>query len=146
MVKFAEGHNTLRAVGTHGTVEVMDEMSVEYQTEKWSKPAQLTLTEIVREHDGTITLEARMLDEDGVLCLDAANRVRFGLVGDGRLIDNLGTVTGSRVVQMANGRAQISLHLTGARAVAAVSSDGVPTAFVELTAPVMPGSANTIQN
>ena len=70
-----------------------------------------------------------MFDEDGVPCLDAANVVRFGLTGDGRLLDNLGTSTGSRVVQLYNGRAQISLRTHRRNGVASVSSDGLKTVF-----------------
>jgi beta-galactosidase len=55
--------------------------------------------------------------------------VRFGLAGDGRLLDNLGTSTGSRVVQLYNGRAQIRLELAGSRADISVSSEGCETQF-----------------
>jgi beta-galactosidase len=73
-----------------------------------------------------------MFDKEGVPCLDAANPVRFGLTGDGRLLDNLGISTGSRVVQLYNGRAQISVKLAGPQAVASVSSDGIETVFLNL--------------
>ena len=65
-------------------------------------------------------------------CLDAANLIRFGLTGDGFLLDNLGTAGGSRVVQLANGRAQITIQLTGPAVVASVSSDGLATGFLNL--------------
>jgi beta-galactosidase len=55
------------------------------------------------------------------------------LAGDGQLIDDLGTTTGSRVVQLYNGRAQITLRLSGHEAVACVTSDGLPTQFVDVT-------------
>lgn len=130
MVKFKAGMNTLRAVGHRDGVEVADEMTQGYQTAMWSKPAKLTLKEIGRTN-GVATIEVRAFDQANVPCLDAINEVRFGLVGDGQLIDDLGTSTGSRVVQLYNGRAQISLHLKG-RAVASVSSEGLPTEFVSL--------------
>ncbi len=66
-------------------------------------------------------------------CLDAANTVRFGLTGDGRLIDNLGTATGAGVVQLYNGRAQISLQMTGNFAAASVATTGLKTAVFNLT-------------
>jgi len=128
-VKLNEGANTLRAVGRNGGAEVTDEISVAYQTATWGRPLQLTLSEI-SQSNGVVTVEARVFDKAGVPCLDAANLVRFGLTGDGRLLDNLGTVTGSRVVQLGNGRAQISLQLTGQMAMASVSSDGVKTVFL----------------
>ena len=60
-----------------------------------------------------------------------ANTVRFGLTGDGRLLDDLGTVAGSRVVQLYNGLAQISLQLAGP-VVASVTCKGMKTAFLNL--------------
>ena len=55
--------------------------------------------------------------------------VRFAVAGDGELIGNLGTVTGSRQLELANGRAGIRLRLTGKRAVASVSAAGVASGF-----------------
>jgi beta-galactosidase len=127
-VKLNEGSNTLRALGRSPGGEVSDEVSVGYQTAAWGKPARLVLKEIARTNR-VATIEARLLDQAGVPCLDAANMVRFGLAGDGQLLDNLGTSTGSRAVQLYNGRAQISLKLSGSQAVASVSSDGLETVF-----------------
>ena len=79
--------------------------------------------------------ETDVSDPDGVPCLDAANLIRFGLTGDGKLFDNLGTSTGSRAVQLYNGRAQISLRLTGTDAVASVSAADIKTAFLNVTNP-----------
>lgn len=79
-----------------------------------------------------MTIEAQVLDKNGVQCLDAATPVRFGLTGDGTLIDNLGTSTGSRSVQMYNGRALISIQTNGADSVASVSSPGLPTVFLPI--------------
>ncbi len=130
-VKFKAGTNTLRAVGWQDGKEVSDEIHFGYQTTIWSKPAMLTLRQIAQTND-LVVIETRAFDQAGVPCLDAANVARFDLTGDGRLLDNLGTVTGSRVVQLSNGRAQISLQLTGQAAVASVSSDGFGTEFLTL--------------
>ena len=130
-VKLNEGTNTLRAVGKSAAGEVADEIVQSYQTAPWSKPAKLTLNEITRSNN-VVTIEARVFDKDGVPCLDAANTVRFGLAGDGRLLDNLGTSTGSRVVQLYNGRAQMSVQVTG-QAAASVASEGIKTAFLNIT-------------
>jgi beta-galactosidase len=130
-VRLNEGANTLRAVGKSNGAAVTDEISVAYQTATWSEPAKLTLNEISRSN-GVATIEARVFDKEGVPCLDAANVVRFGITGDGRLLDNLGTSTGSRVVQLYNGRAQISLQLNGPKAVASVASEGIKTMFLNV--------------
>ena len=70
-----------------------------------------------------------------MLCPDARSFVRFGLAGDGRLVDNLGTSTGSRKVQLYNGRAIIRVDLNGGKSVASVASPGMPTAFLTLDSP-----------
>ena len=129
-VKLNEGADTLRAVGKSTGADVVDTFSLAYQTAPWGSPARLTLKQIAQTND-LATIEARMFDQDGVPCLDAANTVCFGLTGDGRLLDNLGTATGSRVVQLYNGRAQISLQLAG-QAVVSVMSDGIKTVFLNL--------------
>jgi beta-galactosidase len=119
LVKFRAGENVVRAVG-----KVEDEIRFVYQTEKWDKPAKLVLKLL-----NSTTVEATLVDAKGVLCLDARNVVRFGLAGDGRLIDNLGTSTTARKVELYNGRAQISVESKG-KFVLSVSADALPTAFL----------------
>ena len=131
-VRFNEGPNVLRAVGRTDRGDITDEIPVAYQTAEWGRPAQLSLRQIAQTN-GVATLEARLFDTEGVTCLDAADVVRFGLTGDGELLDNLGTARGSRVVQLANGRAQIRLRLTGRQTVASVASDGLTTRFINVT-------------
>ncbi len=132
MVKMKAGANTFRAVGRRNGVEVTDELSQGYQTAVWDKPAKLTLQQL-GQTNGVATIEVRAYDQQNVMCLDAVNLVRFGLVGDGKLMDDLGTSTGSRSVQLYNGRAQISLRMTGSQTVASVSSKGLPTQFLNVT-------------
>jgi beta-galactosidase len=133
-VPLREGPNTLKAVGRKDGVEAADEITFDYQTTKWGAPTQLTLAEVARAGD-VVTVEARALDEAGTWCLDATNTVEFGLAGEGRLLDDLGTDRGSRVVQLANGRAWISARLDGA-VMASVSSGGLEPVFVKLGRPV----------
>jgi beta-galactosidase len=123
--------NRVRAIGHKGNRTVEDEISFLYQTQKWSKPAQLQLREISRQSD-SVTLEAQLHDEKGVLCLDARNQVRFELAGDGTLIDDLGTDTASRVVELYNGRALISVKRKGGKSEVSVSSKSIPSAFLEV--------------
>jgi beta-galactosidase len=80
------------------------------------------------------TVEARLVDRKGVMCLDSRLPVRFDLAGDpgARLLDNLGTASGSRLVQLANGRARISIARAASQAVVSVSAEGLPAAFVTL--------------
>jgi beta-galactosidase len=73
-----------------------------------------------------------LLDANGILCLDAKDYVYFGLTGDGKLIDNQGTSSGSRKVQLYYGRAVISLYTNSGKNVASVKSDGISTQFLTL--------------
>lgn len=130
-VPFAKGANDIKVVAKKGKTVVEDAISFQYQTEKWGKPAQMTLSKI-SEENGIATIEVKMYDANKVSCLDATNFVRFSLAGDGRLIDNLGTSSGSRYVQLYNGRAIIRVDLRNGKSVAAVTSEGIPTATLVL--------------
>jgi beta-galactosidase len=132
MTSFGEGMNRLRVVAKKNSATVTDEIEFQYQTQMWSTPTKLTLTEVSREGE-KITVEATLYDAQGVLCLDARNRVRFSLAGNGNLIDNLGTPSGSRVVELANGRARITIHRSspGASSVG-VNGKGVSGAILDL--------------
>lgn len=127
---FRAGENELRAEGRLGNSLVKDSVRFTYQTAAWSKPAKLSLRTVSDTSDHT-TVEARLQDTAGVLCLDSRAVVRFSLAGNGTLLDNLGTPNGSRVVQLYNGRAEISLQHTGA-VVAGVHADGMESAFLTL--------------
>jgi len=120
LVKFREGENVVRAVSN---TRISDEIKFAYLTEKWGQPAKLILAEIANG------VEVKLVDAKGVQCLDARNVVRFGLAGDGDLIDNLGTSTTAREVQLYNGRAQIKI-MTRGRWVISVSSEGLPSEFL----------------
>ena len=130
LVPFKEGENQLKVIGKKVGVVVTDELKFLYQTQKWDKPAKLVLQK-VGESGETVTVHVRLLDGNSVRCLDARNVVRFGLTGDGRLLDNLGTSTAARKVELYNGRAQISLWKNG-EVVVSVYSEGLPTTFLTL--------------
>jgi beta-galactosidase len=131
LVPFQSGENHLRVVAARGAVQVTDEIRFRYQTEKWDKPAKLVLAEAARD-GGTVTIEARLLDARGLQCLDARNAVRFALNGDGELVQNLGTSTASRQVELYNGRAIIRARMKKGEAVVSVSAEKLPTAFLRL--------------
>lgn len=132
LVSFQPGRNELRVVAhSHDGSSLTDSLSFEYQTVPWGKPVKFALREIARR-DNRITCEATLQDANGILCLDAANSVRFSLAGNGRLIDNLGTSTGSRVVQLYNGRAEISVADARGQLSLAVASPSLPTAICHI--------------
>jgi beta-galactosidase len=130
-VPLKAGAQEVIVIARNGKVEVRDSIKFQYQTEKWGKPAGLTL-EKISEENGVATMQVKLLDNKGVLCLDAANWVRFSLAGDGRLIDNLGTSGGSRLVQVYNGRAIIRVQTNGGKSVIGVKSEGMKTVFKDI--------------
>ncbi|RFZ81357.1 glycoside hydrolase family 2 protein [Mucilaginibacter terrenus] len=131
MVPYQEGNNKLRVVAYKGKMIVSDTVSQRYQTAKWSKAAKLVLSKADVVGD-IATIQATLYDAKGVQCLDATNWVSFSLAGDGKLIDDLGTPTGSRKVQVYNGHALISVKLNKGKSAIAVSSEGIPTATLSL--------------
>ena len=133
MVKFAPGKNHLRVVAAKNGVTVSDEIECEYQTAKWGQPVRLVLAQIAHSQD-SVTIEATAHDANGVLCLDARNSVRFSVAGSGALIDNQGTSRGSRVVQLYNGRARISIRRNGGASTAGVVCEGITAAFIDISA------------
>ena len=129
-VPFAGGVNHLRVIAVNQGVTLTDELALTYQTEPWGAPAEIRLFQTAHK-DKLITVEAKLFDANGVLCLDSARLVRFSLVGYGNLIDNLGTTRASRQLQLANGRAEISLlHNGTCRIEAAI--DGLTAAKLNL--------------
>jgi beta-galactosidase len=86
----------------------------------------------VGEQNGIATIQVRLYDANNIQCLDAANWIRFGLAGDGKLIDNQGTPDGSRLVQLYNGRAIIHVQTNGGKSVASAKIEGVPVVFLNL--------------
>jgi len=126
LVKFRAGENVVRAVGKN----ISDEIRFVYQTDKWENPAKFVL-KVLSSSGEVATVEARLVDAKGVLCLDARNVVRFGVAGDGRLIDNLGTSITARKVELYNGRAQISVQAKES-SVVSVSSEGLPTSLLNI--------------
>ena len=123
-VAFVPGGNHLRVEAHKAGAIVSDEIKLIYETEPWGHATALRLAASARDGD-RVTVEAKLFDAKSKVCLDARQAVRFSLTGHGRLIDNRGTVRGSRVVQLANGRAEISLDAKGACSVCA-AIEGLP--------------------
>lgn len=130
-LRFNKGLNTVSVIARKGKTFVRDAMSFQYQTDVWGKPAKLSI-EKIKEVNGIATVEVKLLDAKDVLCLDAANWVRFGLAGDGKLIDNQGTSSGSRYVQLYNGRAIIKVQTNNGVNIVSAQSEGMPTVTLAL--------------
>lgn len=131
MVNYREGDNDIKVIAYKGKEQVTDEIKQKYQTQKWSLPTNMTL-ELVSKNADTATVEVKLFDQQEIQCLDAKNVVEFGIAGDGKLMDDLGTSDGSRKVQMYNGRALISIQLNHGHSIVSVRSEGLPTTFIKL--------------
>jgi beta-galactosidase len=130
-VQFNKGNNTVKVVAYKGKEKVEDEIIVKYQTEQWGKPSKLVLKKI-NEENGIATVQAKLLDDKNVLCLDGMNRVHFGITGDGELMDNQGTAVGSSVLQLSNGTAIIKINTNKGKSVVSVQGEGLQTGFLNL--------------
>jgi beta-galactosidase len=125
------GNNTIKVIAKKGNITITDEIKQDYQTQKWGKPAKLVLEQIDNQN-GTITVQVKVLDSNGVTCLDAANWLNFGLTGDGEMLDDLGTSGGSRKVQAYNGRATIQVKTLQGQSILSGKSPGLSTVFLNL--------------
>jgi len=88
---------------------VTDRIRFRYETETWGPDAALAVTSR-RLDNGLVQVEAEVVDAQGRRCLTAKRFIRFELAGDGTLIKNLGTASGSSKVQARNGYATICLE------------------------------------
>ncbi len=106
---FVEGNNRLIATGFRdGQAVSADTLTVTYRYEKNGKPEQFELT-VTEQSDGNLLVTATARDKLGRRCLDYHDRVYFYHSGDGKLLVNRGTPTGSSIIEMANGQASVML-------------------------------------
>ena len=127
-VQYKEGGNEIRAVGKSSGETVSDAIMQDYVTSLWGKPVKIDL-QVIPIDEKTCWIVAHLFDAIGNLCLDAKNQVDFSLIGDARLIDNKGTASGSRKVELNNGIAKIKVEFETNGWVAAVKIQGIKTAF-----------------
>nr|WP_010133351.1 glycoside hydrolase family 2 TIM barrel-domain containing protein [Microbulbifer agarilyticus] len=107
-VPFSEGDNQLRVQGfTANREPVSDAMTLTYHIGEPAPVAKVVMTsELLAPDHYRITAEA--LDAKGRRAVQFNDRAYFStLDGDGALAQNLGTYTGSSIIEMANGVAQI---------------------------------------
>ncbi|MEL7532938.1 MAG: glycoside hydrolase family 2 TIM barrel-domain containing protein [Bacteroidota bacterium] len=128
-VPFASGANTLVAVGKLKKQEIRDEIQLSFQTETWGELAQLSLKEEIIDENYS-WLYVRALDDKGVLCLDAINKVAFLVMGDAELIKDQGTPHGSQKVGLCNGEAKIMVRRSSDNYTLGVQSEGLETVVI----------------
>ncbi|RBL88263.1 glycoside hydrolase family 2 TIM barrel-domain containing protein [Chitinophaga flava] len=124
-VPLQAGNNQVKVVARNGKQTITDEITWQYQTDTWSKPVRLMVEEDKTfSNSNTRKICVKAVDEKGVLCLDAANEITFSQAGDGVLLIDQGTASGSRKVQLANGQACIYLQTGGHKGTAVVAASG----------------------
>ena len=144
-VPLQAGPVTVRAVASRkGGIQLTDEISFRYVTEKWG-PASRIATRAVPMEDGRVRIEAEVLDARGRRCLDDKRFLRFQLAGDGTLIKNQGTPTGSSKVQACNGAACIYLRPGAGRSTVAVLAEGLKTEMVSVDPLTTPLQARILE-
>ncbi|MEQ9307089.1 MAG: DUF4982 domain-containing protein, partial [Marinoscillum sp.] len=109
-VNFKEGNNQLRAVAINGenVTTATDQLEVNYSFRKAGKPEELALNYQLLEN-GNYLVTATAVDSEKSRCLDYEEKVYFQCLTGGKLLENLGTPTGSSVIAMANGKASIEV-------------------------------------
>ncbi len=101
-----EGDNSIEAIAYDGKMRLSDTIRQKYQTAVWGEPSEIRLTQIALTAD-TVLIQAELVDNNGVRCLDACNFIEFECIDKHALIQNQGTAQGSRRIQAANGLAAI---------------------------------------
>lgn len=108
-VLFKKGKNQLIAHGYQdGKIITADTLEVNYKYMQSQKADRINLSSRMLSN-GNYLIEAVMNDKDGNRILNYEKPLYFSQDGKGELLENYGTPTRSRVIQMANGYAAIEL-------------------------------------
>ncbi|MDR1632268.1 MAG: DUF4982 domain-containing protein [Dysgonamonadaceae bacterium] len=130
--KFREGKNTVKAIGKAGNKRIEDETVFFYETRTFGKPATIEPA-VIEETETYAWIEATLKDANGVTVLDGKDFIYFSAAGDGELVGNQGTNTGSGKIQAQNGRARIKLLKRGGKTLVAIKSGGLKTEFIAIS-------------
>jgi len=122
--------NNITALGYNKGKTYKDTLTWAYQTGEWKDVKTLKIWEETIDAN-TSLIHVKALDENGLVCLDSKLPVEFQVAGEAELLQNQGTVTGSRKIQLANGQAQIILNKQGSHYSVAVKSATVGCFILE---------------
>lgn len=128
---FLPGKNAVKVIGKKGKEVVIDEITFDYETRPFGKETKIS-AKIIEENDDYAWIEAELQDEYGTPCLTSTKYIYFDHVGDGKLIENMGTSTASKKVQAYNGRARIKLIKNNHKNIVSIKSDNLKTEFLEI--------------
>ena len=133
-VVLQEGNNQIEAISYNGKLRLNDKIEQRYQTQSWSTPAEIRLTQTIVDPN-TVLVQAELVDKNGVRCLDAQDFIEFGSTDHKALLQNQGTAHGSRRIQAANGLASICIkrEYTPVTISAYDSKRTLKTAFISIT-------------
>ncbi|TKG95083.1 glycoside hydrolase family 2 protein [Puteibacter caeruleilacunae] len=109
-VKFNAGDNHIKVIGKKDGVVLEDEITQYYETRKWGEAKNIAV-KMVKNTDNKALYEVVVTDDKGVVCLDSKKWISFQVMGKHQLVENMGTVNGSRKIQLANGRAWTTINL-----------------------------------
>jgi beta-galactosidase len=129
------GRNVARAVGRKGSkrdrVELVDEISFNYETRVHDKETGIVvrMTDVDEKYTW---IEIELVDKHGTICLNSREYIRFDMLGDGKLLVNQGTSTGSRRVQAFNGRGRVMFEKGRGKAQVLVTVEGIKQILVEV--------------
>jgi len=108
-INFIEGKNKLIALSMPKKGEkVTDTLEVNYRFEKNDVPKDVKLS-YEKLKNGNYLITAKVIDANGLLCLDYEQKIYFQCLEGGATLKNQGTPTGSEAIGMANGKASIEI-------------------------------------
>jgi len=132
-VPLQEGKNDIKAIAAIQMTKITDQITQQYQIAQWEKDAQMEMSYTPLNQSDTTLIQVQVKDKNGIPCLDSNRMIEFQLAGEGLLIQNQGTSTGSRKIEVANGRARIKAIIKG-KCTIFVKSKNIPPNFITIFA------------
>jgi beta-galactosidase len=124
------GAHRVWVVAQQGKTIVRDSIQFKYVPSQWGKPVKLQLTKKT-EKAGRVIMEAKLVDAAGNTCLDNSSWIRFTHAGRGNLVVDQGTARGSSLVQLYNGRAEITVIPEQGGGILSAMVNGIDPAFIQ---------------
>ncbi|NPA37511.1 MAG: glycoside hydrolase family 2 protein [Chlorobi bacterium] len=128
---FKKGMNEVFVKAWKGKTIVTDSVKFYYETREWGEPSIIDAN-VVKCENGITTVEFVVKDKNGIICLDAKSNIRFSFAGEGEMLDDLGTYGGSRKIQLANGRAEMSVKHGDGQGVLSAVIEGLEPVFIQV--------------
>ena len=106
-VSFREGENEMIAIGYNNGIEVTkDNLNINYSFKKPGTADQIKLSKTILPN-GNYLIVAEAIDKNGIRATNYEKRIYFSHDGPGVLMSDYGVPDKSRIIEMANGRAEI---------------------------------------